>query len=94
MSTVDRDEAIACGRGAVKLVTSGKHAHMTAIERISTDPYEFRIIAIPIDEEVIKARVLPKAYIDAEHFDIDPTYETWLSPLVGKDLGSFISFRK
>ncbi|NBK21999.1 MAG: diphosphate--fructose-6-phosphate 1-phosphotransferase [Spirochaetia bacterium] len=94
MSSVDRDEAIACGKEAVKAVTSGKHAHMAAIERVSTDPYEFRIITIPIDEEVIKARVLPETYIDAEHFDIDPTYETWLSPLVGGELGSFISFRK
>lgn len=94
MSTVDRDEAIACGREAVKLVISGKHAYMTAIERVSTEPYEFRIISIPIDDEVIKARVLPASYIDAEHFDIDPMYGTWLSPLVGGALGSFISFRK
>lgn len=93
MSGIDRDEAIACGIEAVKLVTSGKHAYMTAIERISTDPYEARIIAIPIDEEVIKARLLPESYIDAGNFDIDPSYETWLSPLVGGGLGSFISFR-
>jgi len=94
MSTVDRDEAIACGREAINAVISGKHAHMTAIERVSTEPYESRIISIPIDDEVIKERVLPDLYIDAEHFDIDPMYGTWLSPLVGGDLGSFISFRK
>ena len=94
MSSIDRDESIACGKEAVKIVTSSKHAYMTAIERVSTDPYEARIISIPIDEEVIKARVLPEPYIDAGNFDIDPSYETWLSPLVGGDLGSFISFRK
>lgn len=93
MSRVDRDEAIACGSEAVKTVIAGKSAYMTAIERISTEPYESRIVSIPIDDEVITAKVLPPSYIDAEHFDIDPTYETWLSPLVGEELGSFISFR-
>lgn len=94
ISTVDKDEATSCGREAVKLVTSGKSGYMTAIERISTDPYESRIVSIPIDEEVITARVLPSSYIDVEHFDIDPSFEQWLSPLVGPELGSFISFRR
>jgi 6-phosphofructokinase 1 len=94
MSEVDRNEAIECGRESVRTVTSGKTAWMSAIERISTEPYQSRVISIPIDETVIKARLLPDSYIDAANFDIDKSYATWLSPLLGKDLGSYVTFRK
>jgi 6-phosphofructokinase 1 len=94
MSEVDRNEAIECGRESVRTVTAGKTAYMSAIERISTEPYQSRTISIPIDETVIKERVLPDRYIDAANFDIDKSYATWLSPLIGKDLGSYVTFRK
>jgi 6-phosphofructokinase 1 len=92
-SEIDRQEAIACGEEAVRMAIEGKSGYMSSIVRTCTDPYASRIVPIPIDESVLKEKTLPASFIDAANFDIDGRYASWLSPLTGGNLGTFVSFR-
>ena len=65
---------------------------MSTITRLSTEPYRTSIDLIPIEDAVLQAKTLPKAYLDGEHYDVSDAFTQWLRPLVGDDLGSFISF--
>ena len=91
-SDVDRMEAIGCGRASVGALLAGKSGWMSTITRLSTEPYRTSIDLIPIEDAVLQAKTLPKAYLDGEHYDVSDAFTQWLRPLVGDDLGSFISF--
>lgn len=92
ISSVDRDEAIECGKKAVELVLSGKSAYVPVIERISDNPYKSRVVGVEIDESILEAKQMPERYIDRENYDVTKEYMDWLKPLVKPDLPNFVSF--
>lgn len=91
-SDVDRKEAIGCGRASVQALLEGKSGWMSTITRLSTEPYRTSIDLIPIEDAVLQAKTLPGEYLDGGHYDVSDAFTKWLRPLVGDDLGSFISF--
>ncbi len=92
ISTVDREEAIECGKKAVELVLEGKTAYVPVIERISDNPYKSKVVGVEIDESILEAKQMPEKYIDRENYNVTKEYIEWLKPLVKPDLPRFVSF--
>ena len=92
VSDVDRNEAIQCGRVAVEALLEGKSGWMSIIQREESLPYKSRIDIVPISDAILEARKMPEAFLDRERFDVTNSFTQWLRPLVGDDLGTFVSF--
>ncbi len=92
MSSIDRDEAIQCGRKAVTAVTEGKTAMMASIVRDSDSPYASHIEMVKIDDSVIEAKRMREIYFSDGGYDISEAFRTWLSPLIEPELEEYVSF--
>ena len=91
-STIDRNEAIECGREAVRAVLAGDSGKMVGIERLSTSPYEVRYTRIPIEQVMLDERTLPDAYINEQGNGVTDEFRAWCRPLLGEPLRRFASF--
>ena len=91
-SSVDRDEAVACGREAVRAALAGDSGTMVGIERIASGPYEARLVRIPIERVMLEERCVPPEYINERGNGVTEAYHTWLRPLLGGPLPRFASF--
>ncbi|MGD1821758.1 MAG: diphosphate--fructose-6-phosphate 1-phosphotransferase [Pleomorphochaeta sp.] len=92
ISDIDRDEAVECGKKAVELVLDGKTAYVPVIERISSYPYESKVVGVEIDDSILDAKTMPKEYLDNENYNVTKEYIEWLKPLVKPELPEFVSF--
>lgn len=93
-SRVDREEAVAVGRAAVRAALEGKSGLMIGIERISSDPYEIRLTEIPVDRVMMVERKIPDHWINARGNDVTEEFLNWCRPLVGDDFGEYLQFTK
>lgn len=91
-SDVDREEAVACGREAVRAALEGDSGKMVGIERVSTEPYEARLARIPIEQVMLEERTLPDEYVNERGNGVTDAYRDWLRPLLGAPLRQFASF--
>lgn len=91
-SALDREEAIACGREAVRAALAGDSGKMIGIERLSTEPYEARLVRIPIERVMLEERTLPDAFINDRGDGVTEAFRAWARPLVGDGLPRFVSF--
>lgn len=91
-SAVDREEAIMCGREAVRAALEGDSGKMVGIERVSSAPYAVRYVRIPIEQVMLDERTLPDRYINAAGNGVTEEFRSWLRPLLGQDLPRFASF--
>ena len=91
-SEIDRREAIACGREAVRAALEGDSGKMIGIERVSTEPYEARYVRIPIEQVMLEERLMPDAYINEKGNGVTDAYRNWLRPLLGEPLPKYASF--
>lgn len=82
-SDVDRDEAILAGAEAVKALIRGESGAMVGFERISDEPYAIKTILIPIQEVMLRERMLPHSFLDPETGAISAAFATWARPLLG-----------
>lgn len=89
-SKTDVEQAYAVGREAVELALDGKNAMMPAIKRVSDEPYEWRIEAVPLAEVANKEKFMPRDFIREDGFGITPACRRYLSPLIqGEDFPPF-----
>ncbi|HET8791323.1 MAG TPA: 6-phosphofructokinase [Modicisalibacter sp.] len=89
-SKTDVEQAYAVGRKAVELALDGKNAMMPAIKRVSDEPYEWRIEAVPLAEVANKEKFMPRDFIREDGFGITPACRRYLSPLIqGEDFPPF-----
>lgn len=91
-SAVDREEAVQCGREAVRAALEGDSGKMVGIERVSSAPYAVRYVRIPIEQVMLDERTLPDRYINAAGNGVTEEFRSWLRPLLGQDLPRFASF--
>ena len=82
-SKVDVDEAVLCGKEAIKAALAHKNGVMVGIKRISSNPYKIETILIPIDEVMMKERTFPLSYIKNGN-DVSDEFVEWLRPLVNE----------
>lgn len=73
-SLQDSTEAYELGAEAVRLAVKGKSGLMSSLERISNDPYEYGLNAIPLDEVANRERTIPREWISEDGFDLKPGF--------------------
>lgn len=93
-SAVDREEAEAVGREAIRAALCGETGCMVAIRRLSDQPYRAELFTVPIGEVMLTERVMPQEYINAEGNDVTPAFTEWCRPLLGGELRRFVTFKQ
>lgn len=89
-SRTDMEQAYALGKAAVEFAVAGSNAVMPTIERISSDPYEWRIGSAPLDKVANVEVKMPNDYISEDGFSITDACREYLAPLiVGEDFPPF-----
>jgi len=81
-SKTDLVQAYALGRAAVRLGLAGRNAVMPVIERLSTQPYRWRIGEVPLETVANRERKLPAGFITTDGFNITPACRRYLAPLI------------
>jgi len=85
-SAVDVEQAYAVGKAAVEMAIDGYNAVMPVIERLSDEPYRWRVSAVPLDQVANVERTLPAEFIRDDGFGVTPAALRYLSPLIqGED---------
>ncbi|MGH8426921.1 MAG: 6-phosphofructokinase [Gammaproteobacteria bacterium] len=81
-SRTDLEQAIAVGRAAVEFAVAGENAVMPVIERISDDPYRWRIGKAPLAKIANREKKLPAGFIRRDGYGITATARRYLAPLI------------
>jgi ATP-dependent phosphofructokinase / diphosphate-dependent phosphofructokinase len=90
-SATDVEQAYAVGKAAVEMAVAGKNALMPTIERVSNDPYEWRIGETPLADVANVEKMMPRDYISDDGFSITPACRQYLQPLIqGEDYPPFV----
>ncbi len=85
-SATDVEQAYALGRRAVELALEGKNAVMPTIERVSDEPYEWRLGSAPLDKVANAEKMMPRDFISEDGFGITEKCRRYLLPLIqGED---------
>jgi len=85
-SKTDVEQAYAVGRAAVEKALEGKNSIMPTIERVSNDPYEWRIGEAPLEKVANVEKMMPKEFITEDGFGITDACREYLRPLIaGED---------
>ncbi len=85
-SKSDVDQAYAVGKAAVEAAAAGKSGIMMTIDRISTEPYEWKIGETPLDGVANVEKMMPESFISEDGFGITQACRDYLLPLIeGED---------
>lgn len=85
-SKTDVEHARAVGRAAVELALQGKSGVMPVIERISDEPYAWKIASAPLDAIANHEKKMPADFIRDDGFGITAAARRYLEPLIrGED---------
>jgi 6-phosphofructokinase 1 len=81
---LDINEAIACGRRAVKLADKGESGQMVAMKRVPGDPYAVEYTTVPLSEVAVHTRPMPSEYVNERGNFVSSKFKRYIEPLVGK----------
>ena len=81
-SRTDLEQAYALGVAAVDLALQGKNAVMASIERLSDEPYRWRIGHAPLSAVANVERKMPAEFISEDGFHITDECRRYLEPLI------------
>jgi 6-phosphofructokinase 1 len=81
-SATDVEQAYELGRASVEMALAGENAIMPTIERISSDPYEWRIGRAPLADVANVEKAMPPDFITADGFGITASCREYLYPLI------------
>ncbi len=82
----DVDQAYAVGAAAVKLALQGKTGVMPVIERVSDQPYRWKVGEAQLSRVANREKMMPKKFISADGFGITAAARRYLEPLIrGED---------
>lgn len=81
-SQVDLDQAIAVGREAVALALAGKNSVIPVIERLSDQPYRWRVKEAQLSEMANVEKMMPRSFITEDGFGITEECRRYLAPLI------------
>jgi 6-phosphofructokinase 1 len=85
-SRTDVEQAYAVGKAAVQYALSGMNAVMPAIKRLSSRPYRWKIVPVPLAEVANVEKTVPRHFITGDGFGITAACRRYLEPLVaGED---------
>src|SRR5512142_3589226 len=85
-SRTDVEQAYALGKAAVELAIKGENAVMPAIQRLSENPYKWKISKAQLKDVANVEKMMPKDFITEDGFGITEKCRTYLTPLIkGED---------
>lgn len=84
-SEVDLDDAWRLGAAAVERIVAGESGLMTALRRISDEPYAAEIVAVPLEKVANRVRHLDDAFIGEDGMSVTPAFHAYLRPLLGEE---------
>jgi 6-phosphofructokinase len=85
-SKTDVEQAYAVGAAAVRLALQGKSGVMPVIERLSDQPYRWKIAEAQLSKIANREKLMPKNYISRDGFGITAAARRYLEPLIqGED---------
>ncbi len=79
----DVDQAYAVGKAAVEYALAGMNAVMPAIKRLSSKPYRWKLVPVPISEVANIEKKVPRHFITEDGFGITAACRRYLEPLIG-----------
>ncbi|HLQ11799.1 MAG TPA: 6-phosphofructokinase [Steroidobacteraceae bacterium] len=82
-SKVDVDQAYAVGRAAVQYAVQGQHGVMPAIKRLSSRPYRWKIVPVPLAAVANVEKTVPRHFITPDGYGITAACRRYLEPLIG-----------
>ncbi len=82
-SKVDVDQAYAVGKAAVEYAVQGRHDVMPAIKRVSSRPYRWKIVPVPLAAVANVEKTVPRHFITADGYGITAACRRYLEPLIG-----------
>ncbi|HEY3809743.1 MAG TPA: 6-phosphofructokinase [Steroidobacteraceae bacterium] len=82
-SRTDVDQAYAVGKAAVEYALAGMNAVMPAIKRLSSKPYRWKLVPVPISEVANVEKKVPRNFITGDGFGITAACRRYLEPLIG-----------
>ncbi|MCN4144216.1 MAG: 6-phosphofructokinase [Thiohalomonas sp.] len=85
-SKSDVEQAYALGEAGVKFALEGDNAIMPTVDRISNNPYEWKIAKAPLSEVANVEKMMPMDFITEDGFGITQKCKDYLLPLIeGED---------
>ena len=81
-SQTDVDQAFALGEAAVALAVDGTNAVMPTIERLSSQPYRWRIGTAPLHRVANREKKMPRRFITKDGFGITAAGKAYFEPLI------------
>jgi 6-phosphofructokinase 1 len=90
-SRTDVTQAYEVGEKAVELALEGRNAVMPTIERISDEPYAYRLGVADLADVANVEKAVPRAYISDDGFGITAACRAYLAPLIlGEDYPPYV----
>ena len=85
-SAVDVEQAYALGKAGVEMALEGKNSIMPTVERISNNPYQWRIGSADLADVANVEKMMPPEFITEDGFGITDACREYLYPLIqGED---------
>lgn len=85
-SKTDVEQAYAVGKAGVEFAINGENSIMPSIERISNDPFEWKVGKAPLSEVANVEKMMPMDFISDDGFGITDACKEYLLPLIqGED---------
>ena len=81
-SKIDIDEAVACGKSAVKTAIEGKSGFMVTLERNSRKPYEFTTGLHTLGDIALVERTIPSDWITEDGWLPNQNFIDYAMPLI------------
>ena len=81
-SKTDLAQALAVGKAAVKYALDGQNGVMPIIERVSSRPYQWRIVPAPLEKIANHEKKMPANFITPDGYGITPACRRYLEPLI------------
>jgi len=81
-SETDIMESVMLGLKAVDCAVNGETGRMTAIKRLSNDPYRVEYISVPVSEVANREKKVPPEWITPEGNDVTEEMMAYLRPLI------------
>src|SRR3954464_15936064 len=89
-SKTDVKQAYELGKKAVQLALQGHNAVMPTIDRVSDEPYKYRIGMAPLAKVANVEKFMPRDFITADGFGITEKCRRYLTPLIaGEDYPAY-----
>ncbi|OHC68784.1 MAG: 6-phosphofructokinase [Rhodocyclales bacterium GWA2_65_20] len=85
-SKTDVDQAYATGKAAVEYALKGHNSVMPTIDRVSNQPYKWKVGMAPLAKVANVEKMMPKNFITADGFGVTAKCREYLAPLMkGED---------